>query len=260
MRISTNTIPLHGVILRYISLSIVLLGLLSVLPLEAQTGHPAATFRNLSSSELGDLSAGQTVFRQPDKWRDLSVPASASFYTEIEDTIRKGGHNYIGEVILVLPKGQAEALLPLIQERLLDFEGYAGIPYWSRRNEKYYELFDWVRGTKGPAAGERVSKGRLETLQFMVPFGEYGSVYQWDFKPDGLVFSGVNTSHLSYDNIKAVSPGNLIWRMHAYQQGDYWVFYGLGAVRAFDMLGVLRDRLSASFMGRIEAFFKYVYS
>jgi hypothetical protein len=230
------------------------------LPVGAQDVHPASAFRNLSSSELGALTTGQTIFRQPENWRGLSVPASASFYKEIEDSVRKGGHNYIGEVILVLPKGQAEELLPVLKDRLLDFEGYAGIPYWSQRNERFYDLFDWVRSTKGPAAGSRGAKGSLETLQYMAPFGEYGSVYLWDFGADSLFFSGENTSHLSYDGFKAVSPGNLIWRLRAYRQGEFWVFYGLGAVKAFDMFGALRSRLSASFMGRIEAFFRHVYA
>lgn len=181
----------------------------------------AALFRNLTEQEARQLAAGQSIFRQPDNWRGLAVPASASFYKEIEDTVRRVGHNYIGEVILVLPKAQADALLPRLRERLLDFEGYAGIPYWSQRKEKYYELFDWVRATKGPVAGNRGAKGSLETLQFMEPFGEYGSVYQWDFRDGSLFFSGENTSHLSYDGIKAVSPGNLIWRLGAYRQGDF---------------------------------------
>lgn len=246
--------------MKHVAMSIVLVGLILVLPLGAQTGHPSSTFRNLSNSERADLAAGQTVFRQPDNWRSLSVPSSASFHKNLEDTIRKGGHNYIGEVILVLPKTEAEKLIPLLRQRLLDFEGYAGVPYWSTRWEKHFDLFDWVRVLNGTGSDQQKDKGSLETLQFMEPFGEYESVYHWDFSADTLVFSGVNGSSLSYDSFKAVSPGNLIWRMHAYAQGDYWVFYGLGAVKAFDMLGILRDRLSASFMGRIEAFFRYVYS
>jgi hypothetical protein len=246
--------------LKYLYVIVAVAGLFSAVQVDAQPAHPAASFRNLTDVELADLTAGGTVFRQPSSWRNLSVPPAAPFYKEMEDTIRKGGHNYIGEVILVLPKVKAESLLPRLEERLLDFEGYAGIPYWSTRREKYFDLFDWVRVTKEPAGGRKKQKDGLETTQYMEPFGEYGSMYKWDFRPDSLVFSGVNTSSLSYDAIKAVSPGNLIWRMHAYQQGDYWVFYGLGAVKAFDMLGVLRDRLSASFMGRIEAFFRYVYS
>jgi len=51
----------------------------------------------------------------------------------------------------------------------------------------------------------------------------------------------------------------MVWRLEAYAEGDRWILYGIGAVKAFDMFGLLRDRLSASFMGRIEAFFGYMY-
>ena len=55
------------------------------------------------------------------------------------------------------------------------------------------------------------------------------------------------------------SPGDMVWRLEAYAEEDRWILYGIGAVKAFDMLGLLRDRLSESFMGRIEAFFGYMY-
>jgi len=215
-----------------------------------------AAFRNLSPEELLLLSQGQTVFRQPENWKGLSVPASASIYREVEDTIRKGGHNYIGEVILVLPKHQAEALLPMLKERLLDFEGYAGIPYQARRSRRWYDLFDYVKVVGGSRNNDG---GTVDVLQFMEPFGEYGSTFVWGIKPDSMIYAGINTSSLSYKGVRAVSPGNLIWRFHAYPEGGYWVFYGLGAVKAFDLFGTLHERLSASFMARIEAFFRHVY-
>jgi hypothetical protein len=227
---------------------------------QAPAAGPAAAFRNLSAEESRALATGQTLFRQPSNWRGLSMPADAPFYKEIEDELRKGGHNYVGEVIMVLPRERAEALIPMLREKLLNFEGYAGIPYWSHRQERFYDLFDWVRVSVGPSPGTRGAAGKAETLQYMEPFGEYGSAYEWDFGPAALRFAGVNTSALSYDGVRAVAPGNLIWRLRAYRSGEHWVFYGLGAVKAFDMLGLLRDRLSASFMGRIEAFFKYAYA
>jgi hypothetical protein len=220
------------------------------------TNPVVASFRNLSDEDALVLSRGQTVFRQPDNWRGLSVPASVPFYKELEETIRKGGHNYIGEVVLVLPLVQAETLLPLLKDRLLDFEGYAGIPYQARRSKRWYDLFDYVKVVRG---SRNVSGGLVEVLQFMEPFGEYGSTFEWSIKPDSIAYSGRNTSSLSYRGVRAVSSGNLIWRFHAYPVGGYWVFYGLGAVKAFDLFGTLHDRLSASFMGRIEAFFRHVY-
>lgn len=226
---------------------------------QAPAGSPAGAFRNLSADESRALAAGETLFRQPGNWRGLSMPADAPFYKEIEDELRRGGHNYVGEVIMVLPRERAEALIPTLRARLLAFENYAGIPYWSPRKEKFYELFDWVRVAAGPGPGARGASGKADTRQYMEPFGEYGSAYEWEFGADALRFSGANTSALSYDGVRAVAPGNLIWRLRAYRAGERWVFYGLGAVKAFDMLGLLRERLSASFMGRIEAFFKYAY-
>lgn len=215
-----------------------------------------AAFRNLNPEDSLLLSQGQTIFRQPESWKDLAVPKTASFFKEIEDTIRKGGHNYIGEVILVLPKAQAEALLPLLKERLLDFEGYAGIPYQAQRSKRWYDLFDYVKVVGG---SRNRTRGSVNVLQFMEPFGEYGSTFEWAINADSLTYAGINTSSLSYKGVRAVSPGNLIWRFHAYPVDGYWVFYGLGAVKAFDLFGTLHDRLSASFMGRIEAFFRHVY-
>lgn len=245
------------------SLALYLFLVMSILPLgvvfaqaTATTKVPVAGFRNLAAEDVLLLSQGQTVFRQPDNWRGLSVPVSAAFYNEVEDTIRKGGHNYIGEVILVLPMAQAEALIPALKKRLLDFEGYAGIPYQARRSKRWYDLFDYVKVVGGSTNS---NGGLVDVLQFMEPFGEYGSTFEWSIKADSLTYSGRNTSSLSYKGVRAVSPGNLIWRFHAYPVEGYWLFYGLGAVKAFDLFGTLHDRLSASFMGRIEAFFRHVY-
>lgn len=228
-------------------------------PAFSQSGVPlsmVATFRNLSEDERASLSRGEAVFRQPEGWKDLSVPAAAPFYRETEDAVRKGGYNYLGEVLLMMRRAEGDAAIPAMTARLRDVERYAGIPYWSTRQQTWYDLFDWVRVVSGTRTE---SLGSLEARQFMNPFGEYGSRYEWSFAPTDLSFSGVNTTALSYDGIKAVSPGNMIWRFRAYIQGDYWVFYGLGGVKAFDLFGALRDRLSASFMGRIEAFFRHAY-
>ncbi|OHD26345.1 MAG: hypothetical protein A2Y38_00160 [Spirochaetes bacterium GWB1_59_5] len=221
-----------------------------------QADSPVGQFRNLNPEELSILVSGGTLFRQPSDWHGLSLPMAAPFYADIEDLVRKGGHNYIGEVVLVLPVRQAENLLPAVTKRLLDYEDYAGIPYWSKQNERYYELFKWVRVTKGT---RDQAKGAVETQQYMKPFGEYGSAYEWDFSSTRLSFKGVNTTALSYKGFKSVAPGGMHWRFEAYRSGGYWILYGLGAVKAIDLFGALRERLSTSFMGRIEAFFRHVY-
>lgn len=225
-------------------------------PFWSQEISPVNSFRNLKTSDIETLSSGKTVFRQPASWKDLSIPLSSPFYKEIEDMIRKGNHNYIGEVILVLRLEDGQKAISEVSTRLLNFDNFAGMPYWSERKKRFYDLFDWIKINKDL---RETSGGLVEATQFMKPFGEYSASYTWKFGKDTLVFSGINTSPISYKGVRAVTVGNMVWCLRAYTQGDYWVFYGIGAVKAFDLYGALRDRLSTSFMGRIEAFFKYAY-
>ncbi len=234
-----------------------ILSFIVIYALSAQSTNPVSSFRNLNRAAREALSRGEIVFRQPTGWRDLSIPLTSPFYKETEETIRKENHNYIGEVIVVMTRAEATEKLPQLTARLLNFEGYAGIPYWSERNERQYDLFDWIKVTDGNRAAQA---GWVKTTQFMLPFGEYSSNYEWNFLADRLTYAGINTTPLSYKGVRAVSPGNMIWRFSAYYEGDYCILYGLGAVKAFDLFGALKERLSASFMGRIEAFFRYVYS
>ncbi len=213
-------------------------------------------FRNLSSEEAASVSSGKSVFRRPSGWKDLSVPVAAPFAKDIEDTVRKLGANYIGEVVLVLPKAANPDLLTVLARNLADVESHVGIPYWSRRYGKNFDLFTWVKVLERSGTE---SEGGLASEQFMKPFDPYRARYSWSLKGERLSFLSTNLSHLSYDGRKAVSPGDMVWRLEAYAEGDRWILYGIGAVKAFDMLGLLRDRLSESFMGRIEAFFGYMY-
>ena len=213
-------------------------------------------FGNLTETEKASILRGRSIFRQPRVWAELSVPPGAPFAKELKEAVRKQGANYIGEVIMMVSRSENPDLLAGLVRDLADVERHVGIPYWSKRNKHYYDLFDKMvilqrSGTE--------TAGELTAEQHMEPFDDYRSRYSWSLNGDRLSFLSTNLTHLAYGGRKAVSPGNMVWRLEAYADGDRWVLYGIGAVRAFDMFGLLRDRLSASFMGRIEAFFGYMY-
>jgi len=250
--VNSTRVPSSGLPRIRVFAALAFLGL-CVAPLLSAQPQP---FRNLSAGEAAAVAAGKSVFRQPSGWKDLSVPAAAPFAKDIEETVRKLGANYIGEVVLVLPKAANPDLLAILARNLADVESHVGIPYWSRRYKKNFDLFTWVKVLERTGTE---SEGGLASEQYMKPFDPYRARYSWSLRGDRLSFLSTNLSHLSYDGRKAVSPGDMIWRLEAYAEGDRWVLYGIGAVKAFDMLGLLRDRLSESFMGRIEAFFGYMY-
>lgn len=54
-------------------------------------------------------------------------------------------------------------------------------------------------------------------------------------------------------------PGKMRWMLTAYEEGDHYVLYGVGAARAFDMLGAFRPKIEASLLGRIKAFFGHAF-
>lgn len=213
-------------------------------------------FKNLTPDEKAAIRRGESVFRRPNVWAELSVPPSAPFAKDIEESVRKLGANYIGEVIMLVPKASDPGLLTRLVRDLQDVERHVDIPYWSRRYKKHFPLFSRV--TILERSGTEDS-GELTAEELMKPFDDYTARYSWSLSGERLSFSSTNLTHLAYDGRKSVSPGNMVWRLEAYPDGDRWVLYGIGAVKAFDMMGLLRDRLSESFMGRIEAFFGYMY-
>jgi hypothetical protein len=217
----------------------------------------AQPFARLDEAETAALARGETVFREASGWKDLAVPPDAPFASSLIEETRKSGANYIGEVLMVLPRtGATEALPARLAAALSDVEGYVGISYYSKKNRQTYKLFDRMKVIErsGSAAA-----GRVRAEQHMEPFSAYEAGYEWSSTPASVSFRSENLTPLSYKGTKAVSPGTMVWRLEAYAAGDSWVLYGIGRVKAFDMLGILRDRLSASFMGRIQAFFGSMY-
>jgi hypothetical protein len=165
--------------------------------------------------------------------------------------------NYLTEVLASVPAADertATAILERLASTFADPMGYVGIPYRSKRNRKTYDLFDKmeVQARASLPGGESI-----EVLQHMEPFDDFRACYEYNLEGSALRFTGSNLDPIiySYRKFKAVSPGGMVWAIYAFRDGGRVLFYGVGAVKAFDLFGALRDRLEASFMGRVEAFF-----
>jgi hypothetical protein len=211
----------------------------------------------LGSEDSARLGRGEALVRTVDDPRKLSLAASGELADELRRRIVALDPNYLSEVMLVIPyrKGAIEVLAAA----LANVEGYRGIEYYSKRQKNTYQLFDKVevKSRRNEAGGEVI-----EARQHMEPFAEYGSTYRYSLttSPAGeeLFFIALNTSPIGYKGVQAVKSGDMAWILYAFPYGDKIVFYGVGGVRAFDMLGALRDRLEASFIGRVESFFGYM--
>jgi hypothetical protein len=214
---------------------------------------------NLGSEDSARLDRGEAVIHEVKDPSALSLSAAGSFADELRARVSSLRPNYLSEVIFSAPrrKGAMEALTAA----LADVKGYVGIKYWSLRNHVYFILFDKME----IKARSQIDGGeRIETWQHMEPFSDYGCIYTYRMAPassgDGaeLFFMCENSSSLSFDGVNAVSPGRMLWILYAFPEGDRILFYGVGAVQAFDMFGMMRSRLETSFIGRVESFFNYM--
>jgi len=190
----------------------------------------------------------------------LGVPGPAAVALRLKVASLKP--NYLTEAMAWVPAADikaATAILKRLASTLADPRGYIGIPYWSARNQKTYDLFDKmeVRGRSALPGGEAI-----EVLQHMEPFDAFRARYEYRLDGDGLRFTASNLDPIiySYRKFSAVSPDGMLWAILAYRQEGRVFFYGVGAVKTFDLFGAFRDRLEPSFMGRVKAFFTAMYS
>lgn len=219
-------------------------------------------FLGLSDTETAALDRGELIVRPLDDSGRLSLARNDDAAKEILTRVKAIRPNYTAEFMAVVPVKDAaktKSTLNQIAAALADVRGYMNIPYWSKQQKKTYALFDKMevlnRKPRGPGKGETI-----EVRQHMEPFDEFRARYDYWIEADTLRFSAVNEEDIvyTYRNFRAVSPGNMLWELYVFPQEGRLYVYGLGAVKAFDMLGIFRSRLEPSLMGRVEAFFAYV--
>jgi hypothetical protein len=215
-------------------------------------------FQGLSDEERATLEQGHALIRQASSARSLSLAAPGAFADEIRARVRALGANYVGEVIMVVPGGAASSgSLEALAKDLANVEGYVGIPYRSKQSNRTYDLFDKM------TIVERTTQSDGQTVvadQHMDPFLEYRAQYSYELEGVELHFRSENLTTISYRGFNAVGPGDMLWFLYGFPQDGAICLYGVGAVKAFDLFGLFGDRMKTSFMGRIQAFFSYLYA
>lgn len=219
-----------------------------------------AVFPGITADDRASLERGEVIIRAVSGTDRLSLAAFDPRAESLLADIAKLKPNYLTEFLMAIPLEGArkgEAVLDDLARALADVAGYNKIPYWSVRQQTTYDLFDRMEilARKPSGKGEAI-----EVLQHMEPFDDFRAVYEYRRFAGGLEFSGVNLDSViyTYRNFSAVNPGNLVWRLYTFEKEGRLYACGVGAVKAFDLFGIVRDRLEPSFMGRVEAFFRHI--
>jgi hypothetical protein len=211
---------------------------------------------NLSSSERKQLESGQVVIRNTGSLKKLcinSTPQTKKILSIMQDLKPA----YIAEVIQVRPYKGNENLDSKTESILCNIPGYAGIPYYSERAEKWYELYSSAVITNAKATGGTMTY--YADLEMSV-FGTVKTQIDIDRSNGNLFYWMKNLNKLRYhDEFTAVEPENMQSVIIVFRDGDNWILYAIGGVDAYKVF-FLKDRVETSFMNRITTFCNFVFT
>lgn len=230
----------------------VLLIMLFSLSLLCAAEFPKELFnKNISEAELTLLEKNQYVIRKISTMKKISFCAENEGAVKLIETAEKLKPAYIAEIIQILPVKDNPDLRTEIKNRLMDISSYAGIPYYSQRMNKWYDLYE-----KAEILETKQNGYLTEVLAdlTMEPFGVINTKIITEETSDYFYYSSTNLNTLRYyDKFTCVNPQKMKSQICVFRYGDNWILYAIGAVNAPNIF-FIRERVETSFINRINTF------
>ena len=212
----------------------------------------------LSETEIKQLEQGETIIRNIGSYKKLSLTNSNNeLVTEVHKELKSRNPNYLAEIIKVVPKEGNETLIQQVAAGINDFESYTEIPYFSERQQRWYDLYSSI--VVNSTVGTKNDK-QIEYTVEMEPFGFIDISAVLKQTDNSLYFSMINSSKVIYErkNLTCVKPKKMFNLIVLFEYNDYYFLYGIGAINAPSIF-FLKDRIETSFIGRIKYFCKYMF-
>ncbi len=210
--------------------------------------------KNLSESDRAKINSGEVVIVNTGNTKKICLDSDNKAAIKLIETMMELKPAYFAEVIQVKPYRGNEDLVERLKQELLNVEGYAGIPYWSVRHERYYDLYDWA---KVISKSENAGNVQMKADVYMSPFAEVGMDITIEQTGSSLFYMLTNTTKMYYEEkFKVTNPGGMKSGIAVFRDGDNWILYGAGGVDALSVF-FLRDRVETSFINRIKSFTAY---
>ena len=211
----------------------------------------------LSSEERETISGGEIIIKNINYEKNMCLKKGASplgdrLITEIRDLSPK----YLAEVIQVKPYKGNEDLPQRLEALLNNVSEYAGIPYYSVRAEKWYNLYDSAEIVE---TIERSDGKSLKAEFMMEPFDLVKEDIELIRGTDSILYTSVNTNKLRYlDKFDCIWPKKMKICILLLRDGDNWVLYGIGGVNA-PRVPFFTERIQTSFINRINTFCTFIF-
>ena len=211
----------------------------------------------ISEQELSDLENGKVLIRNIDYSKHMCLDSDNELAAELKRSIKSLSPKYLAEVIKIKPYKGNENLPEVLEQLLLNVPDYAGIPYWSERNQRYYDLYSSAEITKIETIDNRTVI--LSDLK-MDPFGKVNESIEIIKSDDGILYFSENLNTLNYKGkFDCVGPKKMNMCILLFRYEDNWILYGIGGVNA-PRVPFLTARIETSFINRIKTFCNFVFT
>ena len=213
---------------------------------------------NLTAEEKQTLNSGSVLIKNINYQKNMCL---ASGVSESSDSliaeIKKLSPKYLAEVIQIRPYEGNEDLPKRLEDILNNVSDYAGIPYYSEKHQKYYDLYDSaeIKDTKE----DKTSKIIRADLQ-MKPFGTVDEIIEIRKQGDSIIYVATNQNKLNYlGKFDCVWPEKMKICIYLVRDGENWILYGIGGVNA-PRIPFFIERIETSFINRIKTFCNFIFS
>ena len=211
----------------------------------------------LTQQERSRISKGEVLIRNINYESKMCLNKDASELSDqLIDVIDDLNPKYLAEVIQIRPYTGNENFSQMLQEFLNHVPDYAGIPYYSERAEKWYNLYDWAKIINTKTDG---NKTVMECQMMMEPFDIVEENITIINGKDTVLYVAQNENKLRYlDKFDCIWPEKMKICILLFRDGDNWVFYGIGGVNA-PRIPFFTQRIETSFINRIKTFCSFIF-
>lgn len=209
----------------------------------------------LTAEERAQLRNGDALIRNIGKASRMCLNSVTPKAGEVLSIVQDLKPAYLAEIIQIRPYIGNEDLVKNLKPLLLDFESYVGIPYWSVRNQEFYDLYSEAEIY---TVNQTDTTANAAIRLFMNPFGNINMDVDVDNNQSEILYLMNNTSNVKYSNFTILKPNRMKSLVYAFKYGDNIILYGVGGVAAPN-IWFLQDRIETSFINRIKTFCQFMF-
>jgi hypothetical protein len=200
---------------------------------------------------------GKVLIRNIDKYKNMCIEGTNPGIVKLREIVKEQAPNYLAEVIQIKPYEGNENLQEVIRSALENISDYAGIPYWSERHQRYWDLYSSAAVVGSFQVNETTKQ--INADLYMEPFGLIHSPILIEQTDDYLLYNTTNNNNLKFEGFTVVKKQNMKSVILLFRHEDNWILYGVGGVKALKV-SFLEKRIETSFINRIKTFCNFVFT